>query len=71
MLLLMTEMGLIASPEAIVPVEPPYLETVGLMRVIGKINDIREGWRQQNLRVSGILVNEDGHPYSGTQPSVG
>jgi hypothetical protein len=36
-------MGLIAATDAIVPVEPRYLETVGLMSVIGKINDIREG----------------------------
>jgi chromosome partitioning protein len=55
---LMTEMGLIAATDAIVPVEPRYLETVGLMSVIGKINDIREGWRQPNLRVSGILVTK-------------
>jgi cellulose biosynthesis protein BcsQ len=26
--------------------------------VIGKINDIREGWRQPNLRVSGILITK-------------
>jgi cellulose biosynthesis protein BcsQ len=55
---LMTEMGLIAASDAIVPVEPRYLETVGLMSVIGKINDIREGWRQPNLCVSGILVTK-------------
>ncbi|MBK9121550.1 MAG: ParA family protein [Chloroflexi bacterium] len=55
---LMTEMGLIAATDAIVPVEPRYLETVGLMSVIGKINEIRDGWRQPNLRVSGILVTK-------------
>ncbi len=55
---LMTEMGLLASMEAIVPVEPRYLETVGLMSVIQKINDIREGWRHPTLRVSGILVTK-------------
>ena len=55
-LAVMTEMALVAATDAIVPVEPRYLETVGLMSVIGKINDIREGWRQPNLRVSGILV---------------
>ncbi|MDX1992564.1 MAG: ParA family protein [bacterium] len=55
---LMTEMSLIAASDAIVPVEPRYLETVGLMSVIGKINDIREGWRHPNLRVSGILVTK-------------
>lgn len=55
---LMTEMGLIAATDAIVPVEPRYLETVGLMSVMSKINDIREGWRHPNLRVSGILVTK-------------
>jgi chromosome partitioning protein len=55
---LMTEMGLIAATDAIVPVEPRYLETVGLMSVLTKINEIREGWRHPNLRVSGILVTK-------------
>jgi chromosome partitioning protein len=55
---LMTEMGLIAATDAIIPVEPRYLETVGLTSVIQKINDIREGWRHPNLRVSGLLVTK-------------
>jgi len=55
---LMTEMGLVAATDAIVPVEPRYLETVGLMSVMSKINDIREGWRHPNLRVSGILITK-------------
>jgi chromosome partitioning protein len=55
---LMTKMGLLAATDAIVPVEPRYLETVGLLSVINKINDIREGWRHPNLRVSGILVTK-------------
>ena len=55
---LMTEMALIASSDAIVPVEPRYLETVGLMSVIQKIGEIREGWRHPNLRISGILVTK-------------
>lgn len=55
---LMTEMGLIAATDAIVPVEPRYLETVGLMSVVNKIGDIREGWRAQNLRISGIIVTK-------------
>ncbi len=54
----MTEMGLLATTDAIVLVEPRYLETVGLLSVINKINDIREGWRHPNLRVSGILVTK-------------
>ncbi len=55
---LLTEMALLAATDAIVPVEPRYLETVGLMSVIGKINDIREGWRHPQLRISGILVTK-------------
>jgi chromosome partitioning protein len=55
---LMTEMGLLAATDAIVPVEPRYLETVGLTSVIQKINEIREGWRHPNLRVSGLLVTK-------------
>ena len=55
---LMTEMGLIAATDAIVPVEPRYLETVGLLSVIQKVNDIRDGWRQPNLHVSGILITK-------------
>jgi hypothetical protein len=48
----------LAATDAIIPVEPRYLETVGLMAALQKINDIREGWRQPNLRVSGILVTK-------------
>ena len=55
---LMTEMGLIAATHAIIPVEPRYLETVGLLSVIDKINEIREGWRHPGLHVSGILVTK-------------
>src|SRR5688572_13081420 len=55
---LMTQMGLLAATTAIVPVEPRYLETVGLLSVLGKINEIRDGWRHPSLRVSGILVTK-------------
>jgi len=55
---LLTEMSLIAATDAIVPVEPRYLETVGLLSVINKINDIREGWRHPDLRIRGILVTK-------------
>ena len=55
---LLTEMALLAATDAIVPVEPRYLETVGLTSVIEKINDIREGWRHPTLRVSGLLVTK-------------
>jgi chromosome partitioning protein len=55
---LLTEMALLAATDAIVPVEPRYLETVGLLSVVNKINDIREGWRHPNLHVAGIVVTK-------------
>ncbi len=65
---LLTEMGLVAGTDAIVPVEPRYLETVGLMNVMQKITEVREGWRVPHLRVSGIVVTKmdnriKGHRY--------
>ena len=62
---LMTEMGLIAATDAIVPVEPRYLETVGLMSVIKKINDIREGRRHPELHIRGILITKMDHRIKG------
>ncbi len=55
---LLTEMALIASTNALIPVEPRYLETVGLLSVITKINEIRDGWRIPNLHVDGIIVTK-------------
>jgi len=55
---LMTEMGLVAATDAIVPVEPRYLETVGLLSVVNKVNEIREGWRHPDLHVGGILLTK-------------
>jgi chromosome partitioning protein len=55
---LMTEMALLAATDALIPIEPRYLETVGLQAVINKINDIRDGWRHQALQVSGIVVTK-------------
>ncbi|KAB2903007.1 MAG: ParA family protein [Anaerolineae bacterium] len=55
---LMTEMGLLCGTDALIPVEPRYLETVGLQSVIDKINAIREGWRCPNLKVSGVIVTK-------------
>mgnify|MGYP001800712454 CR=1 FL=1 len=55
---LLTEMALVAASQALIPVEPRYLETVGLLSVIDKINAIRDGWRVPDLRVSGVLVTK-------------
>src|SRR5574341_448017 len=55
---LMTEMGLLAATDAIIALEPRYLETVGLQSVINKIYEIREGWRHPDLRLTGIVVTK-------------
>jgi chromosome partitioning protein len=55
---LMTEMGLLAATDAVITLEPRYLETVGLQSVINKIYEIREGWRHPDLRLSGIVVTK-------------
>jgi len=55
---LMTELALVAASDALIPVEPRYLETVGLLSVLSKINNIREGWRRPDLRVGGVLVTK-------------
>lgn len=77
---LMTEMALLAATDAIVPAEPRYLETVGLLSVIEKIAEIRDGWRHPNLRISGLLVTKmdkriRGHRHLlyelGTHPQLG
>src|SRR5258708_23977351 len=51
-------MGFLAAADAIWPVEPRYLETVGLLSVVNKSNDIRDGWRHPDLHVAGILVTK-------------
>lgn len=51
-------MRLIAATDAIIPIETHYLETGGLLSVITKINEIREGWRILDLRVSSILATK-------------
>ncbi len=55
---LLTEMGLVAATDAIIPVEPRYLETVGIMSVVQKITQIRDGWNVDHLKISGVLVTK-------------
>lgn len=55
---LLTEMALVAATDAVITLEPRYLETVGLQSVINKINDIREGWRHPDLRLRGIIITK-------------
>jgi cellulose biosynthesis protein BcsQ len=51
-------MALIASTDALIPIEPRYLETIGLLSVINKINEIREGWCALELHVGGLVVTK-------------
>jgi len=55
---LLTEMALLAATDAVITLEPRYLETIGLQSVINKIMEIREGWRHPDLRLSGIVVTK-------------
>jgi chromosome partitioning protein len=55
---LMTEMGLVAATDAVIPVEPRYLETMGLLAVIGKIEEVKDGWQRPNLNISSILITK-------------
>jgi len=55
---MLTEMALLAATDAIIPIEPRYLESVGLQSVVNKILDIREGWQHTNLKVSGVVVTK-------------
>ncbi len=55
---LITEMALLAATDAIIPAEPRYLETVGLLNVMAKIVEVRDGWRHPNLLISGLLVTK-------------
>ncbi len=67
---LMTEMGLLAASDAVITLEPRYLETVGLQSVINKIYEIREGWRHPDLRLSGIVITKFDRRVKGHQEMV-
>lgn len=55
---LMTEMALVAGTDVLIPLEAKFLETVGLQRIITKVNEVKEGWRVPNLKVSGIFITK-------------
>jgi chromosome partitioning protein len=67
---LMTEMGLLAATDAVIALEPRYLETVGLQSVINKIYEIREGWRHPDLRLTGIVVTKMDRRVKGHEEMV-
>jgi chromosome partitioning protein len=55
---LMTVMALLSASDAIIPVEPRYLETTGMISAISQIIEIRDGWERPNLKIKGILVTK-------------
>jgi chromosome partitioning protein len=55
---LLTIMALLAGTDAIIPVEPRYLETTGMMSAIAQIKDIKDGWQHPKLHIKGILVTK-------------
>lgn len=64
---LLTEMALVASQQAVVPVELRYLEMVGLTAVVEKIYEIRRAWRHPNLNLGGIIGTKYDGRVSGHQ----
>lgn len=55
---LMTKMAVIAGTDAIIPIEPRYLESISINKAIQEIIDIRDGWGYNDIRISGILVTK-------------
>ncbi len=65
---LMTEMALVAATDAIVPVEPRYLETVGLLSISGKIHDGRLTPTQalrELVQSAQLAARQRGQPFDG------
>jgi chromosome partitioning protein len=55
---LMTKMAILAGTDAIIPIEPRYLESVALNEAIREIIDIRDGWGYNHINISGILLTK-------------
>jgi chromosome partitioning protein len=55
---LMTVMALLSATDALIPVEPRYLETTGMLSALNQIIEIRDGWERPNLKIKGILVTK-------------
>jgi chromosome partitioning protein len=67
---LMTVMALLSATDAIIPVEPRYLETTGMLSAMNQIIEIRDGWERPNLRIKGILVTKMDKRIKGHLDSV-
>jgi chromosome partitioning protein len=55
---ILTEMALLASTLAFIPIEPRYLSTAGLQQILQSIDEIRDGWKHHSLRVGGVLLTK-------------
>jgi chromosome partitioning protein len=67
---LMTVMALLSATDALIPVEPRYLETTGMLSAMNQIIEIRDGWERPNLRIKGILVTKMDRRIKGHLDSV-
>jgi len=67
---LMTRMAILAGTEAIIPIEPRYLEGKSMNISIQEINHIRDGWGYNNIRIGGILVTKMDKRIRGHQNAV-
>jgi len=67
---LMTRMAVLAGTDAIIPVEPRYLENLALTHAIREIVNIRDGWRFNNIQVSGIIVTKMDKRIKGHQQAL-
>ena len=67
---LMTQMAVLAGTEAIIPIEPRYLEGMSLNEAMREIATIRDGWRFNDIRIGGILLTKVDKRIRGHQQSV-
>jgi chromosome partitioning protein len=67
---LMTKMAILAGTDAIIPIEPRYLESIALNEAIREIIDIRDGWGYNNINVGGILLTKVDKRIKGHKDAV-
>jgi chromosome partitioning protein len=67
---LLTIMGLVAASDALIPVEPRYLERQGMLSAIAQIREIREGWNRPDLNIRGLLITKMDKRVRGHQDAL-
>jgi len=67
---LLTIMALVAATDALIPVEPRYLERQGMMSALEQIYDIRAGWNRPELNIRGLLITKMDKRIRGHQDSL-